>query len=201
MKENRHLCPKGDLFKIWNKQLVYFGSRIIQKRALTVAAWGHLAARNYSRLFDAGPRLKIEYLSFLPGNILAEQLEKIEEAYKAEIMAVSAEELQKGFSLVGPHRDDLSFLLDGREARRYASHGQQRSAVIALKAAQLQFYHQKNEKPVFMLDDIFSELDSDRVLKVIKLLSESKAQIFITSTNKKNVENEINLVNKFIEIK
>lgn len=183
LKENRHLCPKGDLFKIWNKQLVYFGSRIIQKRALTVAAWGHLAARNYSRLFDAGPRLKIEYLSFLPGNILAEQLEKIEEAYKAEIMAVSAEELQKGFSLVGPHRDDLSFLLDGREARRYASHGQQRSAVIALKAAQLQFYHQKNEKPVFMLDDIFSELDEQRRQECFTLFRDA-GQVFLTITEK-----------------
>jgi DNA replication and repair protein RecF len=183
LKENRYLSYKDDLFKVWNKQLVYFGSRIIQKRALAVAAWSKLAARNYSLLFTAGPRLKIEYVTFLPKNILSAQIEEIEAAFKAQIALKAEEELQRGFSLLGPHRDDLSFLLDGREARRYASHGQQRSAVIALKAAQLQFYHQKKEKPVFILDDIFSELDERRRQECFSLFRDA-GQVFLTITEK-----------------
>ena len=85
--------------------------------------------------------------------------------------------------MVGPHRDDLSFLIDGYDAKRFASHGQQRSAIIALKAAQIQYYHQKNEKPLFILDDIFSELDESRRQQCFALFSNAE-QILLSITKK-----------------
>lgn len=183
LKENRHSAHSGEFLKVWNKQLIYFGSRIIKQRAHAVAAWGKLAARNYSLLFNKGPRLQIKYVTFLNKDLLAAQPEEIEAAFKARLAAAAAEELQRGFSLVGPHRDDLSFLLDEREARRYASHGQQRSAVIALKAAQLQHYNQQKEKPVFILDDVFSELDAQRRQECFNLFKDA-GQVFLTMTKK-----------------
>lgn len=183
LKENRFLKNRSELFKAWNKQLVYFGSRIIQKRALVTAAWSELAARNYCLLFPEGPRLKIDYDTFCPKNIIQAKIEQLEAVFSAKIELVAEEEQQRGFSLLGPHRDDLSFLLDGKEARRYASHGQQRSAIIALKAAQLQFYQQQKEEPVFMLDDIFSELDVRRRQECFSLFKDA-GQVFLTITEK-----------------
>jgi DNA replication and repair protein RecF len=183
LKEKRQLASHGDFLKVWNKQLVYFGSRIVKQRAHAVAAWGKLAARNYCHLFAAGPRLLLKYVTFLDKDLLTAQPEEIEAAFKVQLASAAAEELQRGFSLVGPHRDDLSFLLDEREARRYASHGQQRSAVIALKAAQLQYYNQQKEKPVFILDDVFSELDAQRRRECFNLFKDA-GQVFLTMTEK-----------------
>ncbi len=183
LKDIHFFRDKMDLFKVWNKQLVYFGSRIIQKRALVVSTWSEMSGRNYSVLFPEGPQLKIIYDTFSPQNVSLSKIEQLEAVFNDELVRVAEEEKNRGFSLLGPHRDDLSFLLDGREARRYASHGQQRSAIIAMKAAQLQFYQQQREEPVFMLDDIFSELDLRRRQECFSLFKDA-GQVFLTITEK-----------------
>lgn len=181
LKIGYQLKNKNELLTAWNKQLVYFGSRIIQQRARVIVAWSELAASNYHLLFPEGPRLKITYNTFYEGDPCQAKIEQLEAAFSVKIEQVATEEQIRGFSLLGPHRDDLSFLLDGKEARRYASHGQQRSAIIALKAAQLQYFQQHQEEPVFMLDDIFSELDLQRRQHCF-LLFKDAGQIFLTIT-------------------
>lgn len=183
LKEFYYLKNRNELFKVWNKQLVYFGSRIIQNRTRIIAAWNEMAGRNYNQLFPEGPRLEIKYDTFSPQNIASAEIEQLETAFSDKIDAVAKEEQRRGFSLLGPHRDDFLFLLDDKEARRYASHGQQRSAIIALKAAQLQFYQQQKEEPVFMLDDIFSELDLRRRQECFSLFKDA-GQVFLTITEK-----------------
>ena len=199
LKEMRYLKNKNELFKIWNQQLVYFGSRIMQKRALVIAAWAEMANRNYNLLFPEGSCLKIDYGTFCPQNIVLDKIEQLEAVFSAKIELIAAEEQQRGFSLLGPHRDDLFFLLDGKEARRYASHGQQRGAIVALKAAQLQFYQQQQkERPVFILDDIFSELDETAQGGVADIVK--NYQSFITTVGKQDKSMFRGLQAEFFEL-
>ncbi|NLX90233.1 MAG: DNA replication and repair protein RecF [Firmicutes bacterium] len=175
-----------ELLVPWNKQITYFGSRILQQRARFLSIWGQLAAHNFHHLFKndnnekGNMRLSLEYR---PGvsikTDLMGTLKEIEREMEREISAAEQEESEKGFSLVGIHKDDFSFLMGGKEARRFASQGQQRSAIISLKAAQIQFYSRNFEKPIFILDDIFSELDHTRRKQCFLLFQEAQ-QTFIT---------------------
>ncbi len=183
LKEKRHNNEIQKLIRPWNRQIVYFGSRIIHKRAQVLSTWNKLAAHNYSVLFQNDQEMKIVYNNFMGEDVLFAGIEEIEEKFSNEIVLVEKEELKRGFSLLGPHRDDITFLLGGRDARRFASHGQQRSAVIALKAAQIQLYSEKKEKPLFILDDVFSELDEWRKQQCFLLLRDAE-QVFLTITKK-----------------
>ncbi len=91
-------------------------------------------------------------------------------------------EVARGYSLAGPHRDDLEFLLNGRSMRLFASQGQQRTAVIALKVGIVQWVTDRTgEAPVLLLDDVLSELDPDRQRELSKLWK--NVQIFVTSAD------------------
>ncbi len=172
-----------NLIQAWNAQIIYFGSRILQKRAFYISVWSELASQNFGLLFENKQRLKILYSSFLQNDILAGDLGEIERSFSHEIAVKEEEEYSRGFSITGPHRDDFVFLIDACDAKRFASHGQQRSAVIALKAAQIQYYHQLDEKPLFILDDIFSELDEQRREQCFALFAKAE-QIFLSITKR-----------------
>lgn len=172
------------LFTPWNKQIIYFGSRILQQRARLLSIWGQFAAKNFAHLFGQGKNSTL-MLEYHPGVTIDPEimnnLQEIENEMALQIDRATHQESEKGFSLVGIHKDDFTFLLGGKEAKRFASQGQQRSAIISLKAAQIQFYSKNYEKPIFILDDIFSELDYTRRKQCIALFQEAQ-QIFITHT-------------------
>jgi DNA replication and repair protein RecF len=102
----------------------------------------------------------------------------------AEIVARSRpEERRQKRVLAGPHRDDLAILLGGRLARSYASQGQARSIVLALKLAELLAARQRNDAPLFLLDDLTSELDARRMHRLVGVLSQMRSQVWITTTD------------------
>ena len=85
---------------------------------------------------------------------------------------------------IGPHRDDLVFLLNGRELSAYGSQGQQRTAVLALKLSEIQFIREETgENPVLLLDDVMGELDASRRQALISYVEEHDVQTIITSTD------------------
>jgi DNA replication and repair protein RecF len=93
------------------------------------------------------------------------------------------EELRRGLTLSGAHRDEVLATVDGREARRFASQGQQRSVVLSLKLAALDFLEERaGEKPVLLLDDVLSELDPRRSASLLPLLL--RGQTFVTTTDR-----------------
>lgn len=171
-----------ELLTPWNRQIVYFGSRILQQRARLLSTWGQLASRNFTHLFEQ-EKENLLTLEYRPGVFISTEmmdtLKEIEREMEIQIARAEQEESEKGFSLVGIHKDDFSFLMGGKEARRFASQGQQRSAIISLKAAQIQFYSRNFEKPIFILDDIFSELDHTRRKQCLLLFQEAQ-QTFIS---------------------
>jgi DNA replication and repair protein RecF len=92
-------------------------------------------------------------------------------------------DIERGVSSVGTHKDDLTILINGMPAKDYASQGQQRSAALSLKAAELEIVRKfVSSTPILLLDDVFSELDSSRRQKIVDLMKD--AQIFITCTDK-----------------
>lgn len=100
-------------------------------------------------------------------------------------------ELSQGMTLYGPHRDDFSFYIDKQNMKFYASQGQKRLAIIAFKLSEVQiFIDEKNDSPILLLDDIFSELDIEKRNALIKYIPDN-IQTIITTTDLKNINKKI----------
>jgi DNA replication and repair protein RecF len=97
-------------------------------------------------------------------------------------------ELKRGISLVGPHKDDLEFMINGRSLRKFGSKGQHKLFLVALKLAEIEYIKSVTEEyPVFILDDLYSEIDENKSLMVAKILDKD-IQTFITTSNSRIVE-------------
>jgi len=105
------------------------------------------------------------------------------DALRAALKESLEKDLGRGFTAEGPHADDIGFYLDATPAKRYASQGQQRSIVLALKVAELaELERRSNKSPVLLLDDVSSELDRGRNKRLFELLSALAGQVFLTTT-------------------
>jgi DNA replication and repair protein RecF len=116
---------------------------------------------------------------FEPGN----DVPAIAALFRERLHAGRLEEQRRGSTLVGPHRDDLQFLLRGMNAQEFASQGEHKSLLIALKLAEFLYVRTvRNETPMLLLDDVFAELDSERTARVLERLQES-GQAMLTATD------------------
>ncbi|MCU1636882.1 MAG: replication/repair protein RecF [Cryobacterium sp.] len=167
---------------IWDDRLVGLGSEIIDERAELVRQLGEPLRRAYQSVAgdDHHPRLVSSLSIFgadeenIPASIGRETTgtdaqerssdSATREAFRAALGAVRRQELERGMTLVGPHRDDLVFMLNGLPAKGYASHGESWSFALALKlaAAELLRRDSASGDPVLILDDVFAELDRTR---------------------------------------
>ncbi len=156
-----------DMLHAWNQELVQVGGEIVAARARAVRELEPEAARCHAEIAP-GERLEIHYEG--PPENLAEAVNNS-----------LAEDLKRGSTSVGPHRDDVPVLLDGQEARSYASQGQQRTAVVSLKLAEAALIENRTgERPLLLLDDVLSELDGERRAALLKEVA-GGGQVIITS--------------------
>lgn len=156
-----------EVLEVWNDELVKVGQEIAGSRARAVQELQPEAARCHAEI-GAGERLEIRYEG--PPENLAEAVNKS-----------LADDLRRGSTTVGPHRDDLRVILDGQEARSFGSQGQQRTAVVSLKLAEAALIERRTgERPVLLLDDVLSELDGERRAALLKEVAEG-GQVIITS--------------------
>jgi DNA replication and repair protein RecF len=110
------------------------------------------------------------------------------DAFRAQLRQKESVERRFGTSLVGPHRDEIGFAIDGLELRSFASQGQHKTFVIALKLAEFIYLKDRRaETPLLLLDDVFAELDDERTSKVVAAIEEI-GQAFLTSTDRRLVE-------------
>ena len=118
-------------------------------------------------------------------------IDKIKKNYENKLKRNFKVELMQGVTLTGPHRDDFSFNLDGIDMKSFASQGQQRLAVIALKIAEIYIFKEEiGEYPVLLLDDIFSEIDTKKRNKIISFLLKD-IQSIITTTDINDIEEKL----------
>ncbi len=164
-----------ELIEPWNEQLISLGAAIHRARLDYV---GRLGGSLQQRLFER-EEVTIRYVSALEGK---GDLEDYEALLKERLRLRLSAEISSGYSLIGPHRDDLEILFDGRDIRTYGSSGQQRSALILLDLAAISVYYSwHNEYPLFLMDDVDAELDQKRIGHLLEYL-EGRTQTFITTS-------------------
>ena len=107
--------------------------------------------------------------------------------YRQRLLTLRNHEIQRQQTLIGPHRDDIQFSIDARDVRRHTSRGEQKSVLLALKLVEFQYLHEKSKtKPVLLLDDISSELDSERQEHFLANLEEV-GQTIISTTKRQSL--------------
>ena len=180
----------AELVAPWNDQLVRLAGDIHNERMQFVAGLNEQLER---QLFDRRD-LTTRYVSSLEGKgDLTDFQALLEERINLRLGA----ELASGHSLIGPHRDDLEILLDGREIRVFGSSGQQRSALLLLDLAAISVYNSRlNDQPVFIIDDVDAELDERRIRRLLEYL-ENRTQTFITTSKRTHVQGFFSTANVF----
>lgn len=155
-----------DTLAVWDERLVQFGTKMMRGRASYLRKLAPCAARFYAGMCAGREDLALSYEPSAPN--LAEALQKSR-----------GDDIRTGHTGAGPHRDDIAVKISGMDARLYGSQGQKRSAVIALKLAEAQLLQQATgETPVIFLDDVLSELDTERQDYLLNRLE--GFQVFLT---------------------
>lgn len=166
----------------WNLQLVELGVRMIRRRLDLLAFLVPQARKVHAFLTGGQASFNLTYQSSL-GQVLHEKDEPMKAHFLSLLADVEQEEIVRGQSLVGPHRDDLIFYENGIDLRTFGSQGQQRTAILSMKmAATLAYEHKLGQKPLLLLDDVMSELDFDRQRAVMEIVTKKHIQTFITGT-------------------
>ena len=198
----------------WDEQLVRFGSEIVaarldlieQLKPFLVDAYQAIAITNNepqirvksslsadsanSSYGNSDEELELEYLEPVDGKAL--DRDQIAEMYRAKIATVRDKELERGITMVGPHRDDLVLLLGTLPAKGYASHGESWSFALALRLASIDLLKKETQSgdPILILDDVFAELDSGRRQRLASLVANNE-QVLITAAVAEDVPDEL----------
>ncbi|MBN2585533.1 DNA replication/repair protein RecF [Patescibacteria group bacterium] len=171
----------------WDDRMSVLGSQIIKKRQALIDALGVWVGPIYSQITgQVDARLRVVYQTDA-GVIGPEQ-------YISRLIKNRDEDIRYGHTTFGPHRDDLVFLLNDLDARQVASQGEFRLIMVALRLAEGEYIKkQLQESPIYLLDDIFSELDEGNSKRVINFLED--AQIIITTTDRHKISKDANVLN------
>lgn len=179
---SRRMGMRREMLASYDDALTRHGSRLVIRRARFVETFSRHLESAYELMAETTERPTIEYRSFADRASLADE-ETLKDAYLQRLANRFSDEAQRGITLTGPHRDDLTFRLDGELVRRYASQGQHRTFVMGLKLAQY-FYLTEHlqERPLLLLDDVFDTLDPSRMATISDLLaSDAVGQTLVTS--------------------
>lgn len=188
LKNRNALLKNNETFgiEVWTEQLIQAAVLVIARRKAYLAEIEKLLQLFYSEISGNDERVQIEYR--LHGVDEQAYLADPQRALGAALKAHAGEERRRGSTAIGPHRDDLFFGLNERSTRHFASQGQQRCFVLALKMAEIEFISKCfDAPPVLLLDDMTSELDRDRNFNLMEFLKKREMQVFITTTSLQNV--------------
>lgn len=165
----KHDCD-ADMLAVWEVQLAVQGKVLIDERTEAVTELSAIAADFYGRLIEDEP-LSLEYQPDIS------DADAIEETLKK----TRTSDIQRKNTSRGPHRDELDIQISGKSARSYGSQGQQKSAALVLKLAEVEFMHRRlGEYPVVLLDEAPAELDADRAQRLLTAVPD-EAQTIITT--------------------
>ncbi|MFN3652271.1 MAG: DNA replication/repair protein RecF [Armatimonadota bacterium] len=180
MRDRSMRAVMEDTLEVWTEQLVEYGSKLVERRQLFISRLEEFARPVHSLLTADTERLSAAYR---PSFKAPDDLEGIQREFRTALAGVREEELRRQVSLVGPHRDDILFLVNGREVRTYGSQGQQRTVALSLKLAEVELMRElSGESPVCLLDDVFSELDARRRAHIFDVTLGS-CQTFLSTTD------------------
>lgn len=185
LKNPPHLVNPEHLM-VWNEKFAEAGARLMAARVQYLSMIHDWVTVKYQELSNHQETLAFEYQHALTlKGSFDEGLQEsvIKEALQLKLTEVMSNEIRRGTSLVGPHRDDISFFINGLNAASYGSQGQQRTVVLALKLVELSVLTNKlSEPPVLLMDDVMAELDPDRQRALIEHVH-PESQVFLTTTH------------------
>jgi DNA replication and repair protein RecF len=166
----------------WNISLVSLGSAIIKRRIEFIKEFKHFISVSYERIMHNREIPEIKYF-FLEGF----EGEDIESRFKDLLIGKKEEEIRRGQNIVGPHRDEFIFETNGLNLKTFGSQGQHKTFQVVLRFAEFFYLKESSGRtPVFMLDDVFGELDAERSMKISSYLRDV-GQAFITLTDFTNI--------------
>lgn len=186
----------------WDEKLAHHGALVMARRHNFIVELEQIAAERHAELSGGRERLALHYLpSFNPGLLADREFDLLRDglltdaptsrleanvvamAYQRKLAARRMRELAVGTTLYGPHRDDLRFLANGRDLRVYGSRGQQRSAALSLKLAEMRaMTAATGSAPLLLLDDVMSELDAERRAMLLAVIDDAP-QAVVTTTD------------------
>ena len=190
LKQRNQLLARGrgmrqEMMASYNEAFARHGSRVMLRRARFVQEFsGHLETA-YNLMAETSERPSISYRTFLAVQ-RDEEEPALAERFVAQLEARFQDECDRGMTILGPHRDDLPFQLGPLPVRRYASQGQHRTFVMALKLAQYFYLNERlGERPIMLLDDVFDTLDPHRMKTISDLLAgESVGQSLVSAARR-----------------
>ena len=166
---------------VWDGHLARTGAELLAARLELVESIRPLVDKTYESVAPGGGPAVLEYRSSLPAeSVTSADRAVLEAALVAAMAAARADEIERGVSLHGPHRDDLLLKLAALPARGYASHGEAWALALALRLAAYELLRSDGGEPVLILDDVFAELDSDRRDRLAELVGRAE-QVLITA--------------------
>ncbi|TAK36120.1 MAG: DNA replication/repair protein RecF [Chloroflexota bacterium] len=206
----------ADQLLFWDEQLIAAGTYILIQRYRCIDELAATAADRLRKLTGEREHLEVLYASSAAGQrggaavqrwrayhengrgenpllraARTNDRECVQRCFREELNSALSREIAQGVSLVGPHRDDLQFLLDGHDATLFGSRGQQRAIALAMKLAESAYMRdQTGELPVLLLDDAFSELDESRRLRALTCIDPDQ-QVLITTTSVADYQNDL----------
>ncbi|MEE1313383.1 MAG: DNA replication/repair protein RecF [Lachnospiraceae bacterium] len=178
-----------DTLEVWDMQLVQYGSSMIEKRKEFIEELNKIICGIHHKLTGGREDIVVTYENQVEADEFAKQLAKRREM-----------DLKYKNTGVGPHRDDIKFMVNGIDVRTYGSQGQQRTAALSLKLAEIELVKKKiGDKPILLLDDVLSELDSNRKAYLLEGIKE--IQTFITCTGLEEFVNSQLSIDKMFYVK
>ena len=182
LKKISEYTEKPEMLDAWDEQLAIVGDQIVKKRQVAVKKLAMLANLMHRRITNNKENLTVIYHKH---GIDDKVTEHLVDEYRLKLVELRQNDIYRGSTSVGPHRDDLILSVNGINLRTFGSQGQQRTGVLALKLAELEFIKSETgEYPVLLLDDVMSELDASRREHLIAFIQD-RIQTFITATEEK----------------
>jgi DNA replication and repair protein RecF len=171
--------PVGALIDVLDDQLADLGARLAEAREATLDALRGPVAEHYQSIAGREVSVGLRYRTVCQGGSVSERTQTFRKALEAR----RSDELRRRMCLVGPQKDEVVLTLDGQAARRFGSRGQVRSLVLAMKLGELAAARERGQAPLFLLDDLSSELDRERIGRLVRDLLALDAQVLVTTTD------------------
>ncbi len=188
LKKAEYNASLMDTISIWNEKLSNIGSKIIIKRQEFIKKLNKISQKIHKNITNDKEILDINYISNISKQN-AMNYDKIYSEFNNLLILNEKKDLKRGFTSVGPHRDDIKLFINNIDVRQFGSQGQQRTAVLSLKLSEIEFIKNEIEDtPILLLDDVMSELDTKRQHDLI--MSTKNIQTIITSADTKFISNE-----------
>ena len=176
---------------VLSDQLAGIAAEIISRRIKYIKKLNSYAKAAHSEISGQAEKLQIFYRPSVKEIIPEDDVETIYQKVITSYKKNRSNEIRKGTTLSGPHRDNLEFLINDKNAHDFASQGQQRTISLSVKLAEIQLVHElTQEYPILLLDDVMSELDHRRQSRLLNYIH-GKTQTFITTTDLEGISWEI----------